>query len=124
MRLREIDRGDSIVSRLLISFISLVSGMRLPDAARVAFYHKEFFSAPMGEWTQAAVRGPSEWSVGERELMAALVAKWNSCSFCVNAHGQSRRKSWSGPRLMRHLLTIMRRRSQKVSRLHWNFLKP
>jgi len=87
MRLREIDRGDSIVSRLLISFISLVSGMRLPDAARVAFYHKEFFSAPMGEWTQAAVRGPSEWSVGERELMAALVAKWNSCSFCVNAHG-------------------------------------
>ena len=87
MRLREIDRGDSIVSRLLISFISLVSGMRLLDAARVAFYHKEFFSAPMGEWTQAAVRGPSEWSVGERELMAALVAKWNSCSFCVNAHG-------------------------------------
>jgi len=52
MRLREIDRGDSIVSRLLISFISLVSGMRLPDAARVAFYHKEFFSAPMGEWTR------------------------------------------------------------------------
>ena len=82
MRLREIDRGDNIVSRLLISFISLVSGMRLPDAARVAFYHKEFFSAPMGEWTQAAMRGPSEWSVGERELMAALVAKWNSCSFC------------------------------------------
>ena len=87
MRLREIDRGDSIASRLLIRFISLVSGMRLPDAARVAFYHKDFFSAPMGEWTQAAMRGPSEWSVGERELMAALVAKWNSCSFCVRAHG-------------------------------------
>ena len=55
MRLREIDRGDSIASRLLIRFISLVSGMRLPDAARVAFYHKDFFSAPMGEWTQAAM---------------------------------------------------------------------
>ena len=27
------------------------------------------------------------WSVGERELMAALVAKWNSCAFCVGAHG-------------------------------------
>jgi len=87
MRLREIERGDGIVSRLLISFISLVSGMRLPDAARVAFYHKEFFGTPMGEWTQAAMRGPSEWSVGERELMAALVAKWNSCGFCVRAHG-------------------------------------
>jgi hypothetical protein len=61
MRLREIDGGDSIASRLLIRFISLVSGMRLPDAARVAFYHKDFFSTPMGEWTQAAMRGPSEW---------------------------------------------------------------
>src|SRR5262249_10882607 len=87
MRLREIDRGDSIVSRLLIGFISMVSGMRLPDAARVAFYHKDFFGTPMGEWTQAAMRGPSKWSVGERELMAALVAKWNSSGFCVRAHG-------------------------------------
>src|SRR5260370_22616654 len=87
MRLRESDRGDSIFNRLLIGFISLVSGMRLPDAARVAFYHKDFFGSPMGAWTQAAMRGPSAWSVGDRELMAALVAKWNSCDFCVGAHG-------------------------------------
>jgi uncharacterized peroxidase-related enzyme len=87
MRLHEIERGDGLFNRLLIGFISLVSGMRLPDAARVAFYHKEFFASPMGAWTQAAMRGPSTWSVGERELMAALVAKWNSCAFCVGAHG-------------------------------------
>ena len=87
MRLREIDRGDGILNRVLISFISLVSGMRLPDAARVAFYHKDFFGVPMGAWTQAAMRGPSSWSVGERELMAAMVAKWNSCAFCEGAHG-------------------------------------
>jgi uncharacterized peroxidase-related enzyme len=87
MRLREIDRGDSIFNRGLIGLISLVSGMRLPDAARVAFYHKDFFSSPMGAWTQAAMRGPSVWSVGDRELMAALIAKWNSCDFCVGAHG-------------------------------------
>ena len=87
MRLSEIDRGDTLANRLLIGFISLVSGMRLPDAARVAFYHKNFFGAPMGAWTQAAMRGPSEWSVGERELMAAMVAKWNACDFCIGAHG-------------------------------------
>lgn len=86
MRLREIDRGDTMGNRLLIRFISLVSRMRLPDAARVAFYHKDFFG-PMGAWTHAAMRGPSAWSVGERELMAAMVAKWNSCPFCVGAHG-------------------------------------
>ena len=87
MRLSEIDRGDTLANRLLIGFISLVSGMRLPDAARVAFYHKNFFGVPMGAWTQAAMRGPSEWSVGERELMAAMVAKWNACDFCIGAHG-------------------------------------
>lgn len=87
MRLPEIDRGDSITHRLLIGFISMVSGMRLPDAARVAFYHTEFFSTPMGAWTQATMRGPSPWTVAERELMAALVAKWNSSAFCIGAHG-------------------------------------
>ena len=87
MRLHEIERGDGLFNRLLIVFISSVSRMRLPDAARVAFYYKEFFSGPMGAWTQAAMRGPSMWSVSERELMAALVAKWNSCAFCIGAHG-------------------------------------
>ena len=85
MRLPEIDRGDSLKSRLLIRFISGVSGMRLPDAARVAFYHRDFLG-PLGAWTQAVMRGPSEWSVGERELMAAMVARWNSCVFCIGAH--------------------------------------
>ena len=87
MRLRDVEHGDGIVNRLLIRFISMAMRMRLPDAARVAFYHKDFFGRSMGAWTQAAMRGPSTWSVGERELMAAMVAKWNSCSFCVGAHG-------------------------------------
>jgi uncharacterized peroxidase-related enzyme len=97
MRLPEIDRGDGFVNRLLIGFISMVSRMRLPDAARVAFYHKEFFGAPMGAWTQAAMRGPSQWSVGERELMAAMVAKWNACAFCVSAHGAIAAKEMQRP---------------------------
>ncbi|ADJ47442.1 hypothetical protein AMES_5617 [Amycolatopsis mediterranei S699] len=71
---------------MLIRVISLALGARLPDAARVAFYHKGFVGTALGAWTQGAMRGPSEWSVAERELMAAMVAKWNSCPFCVGAH--------------------------------------
>ena len=97
MRLPEIDRGDGFANRLLIRFISAVSGMRLPDAARVAFYHKNFFGTPMGAWTHAAMRGPSVWSVGERELMAAMVAKWNSCAFCIGAHGAVAAKTLQRP---------------------------
>src|ERR1700688_1702621 len=97
MRLPEIERGDGFANRLLIRFISMVSGMRLPDAARVAFYHKEFFGTPMGAWTQAAMRGPSPWSVAERELMACMVAKWNACAFCVGAHGAVAAKEMQRP---------------------------
>jgi AhpD family alkylhydroperoxidase len=32
------------------------------------------------------MRGPSSWSVGDRELMAAFVAKTNQCEFCTKAH--------------------------------------
>lgn len=97
MRLPEIDRGDSVKNRVLIKMISMVSGMRLPDAARVAFYHKEFFSAALGAWTQAAMRGPSSWSIAERELMAAMVAMWNACPFCVGAHSAVAAKTIERP---------------------------
>ena len=87
MRLHEVERGDGPFWRLLIRLISLMSGMRLPDAARAVFYHKAFFGDPMSLWTHAAMRGESAWTVGERELLAAMTAKWNACPFCVGAHG-------------------------------------
>ena len=37
------------------------------------------------------MRGPSQWSVGDRELMAAYVSKVNSCPFCVAAHSATAR---------------------------------
>jgi uncharacterized peroxidase-related enzyme len=86
MRLHEVDRGDTFSTRLLFNFISFVSGMRLPDAARIVMYDKDFYGDPISAWTHPAMRGESGWSVGERELMAAMTAKWNACAFCVAAH--------------------------------------
>jgi AhpD family alkylhydroperoxidase len=40
----------------------------------------------MSAVTQEAMRGHSTWSVGDRELMAAYVAKTNQCEFCTKAH--------------------------------------
>jgi AhpD family alkylhydroperoxidase len=40
--------------------------------------------------TQEAMRGPSAWSVGDRELMAAFVAKTNGCEWCTKAHVAAR----------------------------------
>jgi len=86
MRLRQLEKGDGFFHALLFRFISMVSGMRLPDAARIVMYHEDFYGKPMAAWTQAAMRGESNWTVGERELFAALTAKWNSCTFCIRAH--------------------------------------
>lgn len=35
----------------------------------------------LGEFTQAVMRGPSELSPGQRELIAALTSKLNRCLF-------------------------------------------
>lgn len=86
MRLTEVEHGDSAWHRLLIRAISRFAGYRLPDAARVAFYDRDFAGRALGEWTDKAMRGPSAWTVAERELMAAMVAAWNTCPFCVGAH--------------------------------------
>ena len=86
MRLHEVDRGDTFSTRLLFNFISFVSGMRLPDAARIVMYDKDFYGDPMTAWTHPAMRGESRWSVAERELMATMTAKWNACAFCIAAH--------------------------------------
>ncbi|HEV3325328.1 MAG TPA: hypothetical protein VG052_06965 [Puia sp.] len=86
MRIRKVEKGDGFFQALLFRFISMVSGMRLPDAARIVMYHQDFYGKPMAAWTHAAMRGESSWSVGERELFAAMTAKWNSCTFCIGAH--------------------------------------
>ena len=87
MRLRTVEKGDGFFPALLIRFISMVSGMRLPDAARIVMYHPDFYGNPMSTWTHAAMRGESPWSVGERELFAAMTAEWNACPFCMGVHG-------------------------------------
>jgi uncharacterized peroxidase-related enzyme len=100
MRLHEVERGDNLISQLLIRFLSLMSGMPLPDAARVAFYHKQFSGNSMSFWTHAAMRGESVWSVGERELMAAMTARWNACPFCLGAHGAIAARALGRPQVL------------------------
>jgi len=63
-----------------------MSRQPLPDAAKIIFYRPDFYGAHMRKITQFAMRGVSEWSVAERELMAAYISKLNNCPFCIAAH--------------------------------------
>jgi len=96
MRLRILERGYRPGTKLLFAFIRLFSGRPVPDAARLVFYRPDFYGARMKEITHAAMRGPSEWSVGDRELMAAYVSTVNECAFCVGAHSATAARAYPG----------------------------
>jgi len=81
MRLHAVEHGHRLPQRLKLALIRLVSGRRVPDVVKTLLYRPGFFGRPMCDWTQAVMRGPSEWSVGERELFAAFTSRLNQCVF-------------------------------------------
>src|SRR6266699_910509 len=86
MRLKILNSGYGCGTKVLFAFIHMVSRHPVPDAAKLVCYCPDFYGAPMKELTHQATRGPSAWSVGDRELMAAFVSKINACAFCIAAH--------------------------------------
>ena len=81
MRLAAVERGEGWRDRLLYAVIRVVSGFRAPDVVRTLRYRQAFFGRPHQIHTHAAMRGPSAWTVGERELFAAYVSSLNRCHF-------------------------------------------
>ena len=44
-------------------------------------YRLDLFGRPFSDALDLAMRGPSDWSAGERELFAAFVSSLNQCPF-------------------------------------------
>jgi len=86
MRLEILNSGYRPGTKLLFAVIRLFSGQPLPDAAKLVFYRPDFYGTLAKKFTHEAMRGPSGWSVGDRELMAAYVSKVNDSAFCIGAH--------------------------------------
>jgi len=84
MRLAILDRGHHLGTKALLAVIRLVSRQPVVDAVKVVFYRPDFYGG--GDLTHEAMRGPSSWSIGDRELMAAFVSKVNESQFCIAAH--------------------------------------
>jgi hypothetical protein len=81
MRLAAVERGHSLPVRLTFLFVGFVRRRRVPDVIRMLLYRPEFFGRAMCTWTQAVLRGPSPWSVGERALFGAFTSRMNQCPF-------------------------------------------
>lgn len=60
----------------------------LPDDAHLGHFfaaHKKG-AAHLFRWHDEILRGPSELTIAERELIAAYVSGSNECGFCYNSH--------------------------------------
>jgi alkylhydroperoxidase family enzyme len=86
MRLDVLNSGDEPGTKVLFGVIRLFSGHPVPDAARIVLYRPDFYGDRAKASTHEAMRGPSAWSVADRELMAASVANVVGSAFCVGAH--------------------------------------
>ena len=81
MRLDVLDTGHPVATKALFVLIHVMSRHRAPDVVKTLRYRPDFFGSPMGNVFQQVMRGPSEWSIADRELMAAYVSKINACEF-------------------------------------------
>jgi hypothetical protein len=81
MRLAILDSGQGFGAKVLFALIRAVSRQPLPDVIRLNHYRPDFYGTPMRVVVHEAMHGPSAWSVGDRELMAAFVSKMNECEW-------------------------------------------
>jgi hypothetical protein len=81
VRLSNVIRGDRLSATLWFGVVRIASGFRASDVVRTLNYRRHMFGLPHSAHTHAVMRGPSEWSIGERELFAAFVSRLNRCHF-------------------------------------------
>jgi hypothetical protein len=80
MRLEKVHHGHALPDKLKLVMMRVMAG-HAPGVVRTLLYRKNFFGRKFSELTHQVMRGPSSWSVGEREIFAAFVSRLNQCVF-------------------------------------------
>lgn len=93
MRLSCLDNGHRLRAKLFLRMTSRDA----PDVVRMLLYRPGFFARPLLALTVDAMRGPSYWTVGEREEMARRVAQRHRCAFCLESHTEMTRLTGHDP---------------------------
>jgi hypothetical protein len=81
MRLSVVESGHRLPQKLLLSFVHAITFTKPVDIIKLFMYRPQYFGKPFCDLAHAALRGPSHWSVGERELFGAFTSKLNRCGF-------------------------------------------
>jgi hypothetical protein len=82
IRLPQVAHGHGLKERFVLGLMRVMGGGRpAPDVVRTLLYRRDYWGDRYNALLQPVMRGPSSWSVGERELFAAFVANLNRCRF-------------------------------------------
>jgi hypothetical protein len=81
MRLDVIDHGHEPAQAAMLEEIRARSGREPLGVVKTLLYRGEIFGTPFSDDLDDVMRGPSEWSAGERELFAGFTSHLNQCLF-------------------------------------------
>ena len=81
MRLSVVDHGHAPAETALLEEIRARSGREPLGVVKTILYRPELFGGSFSEALDVAMRGPSDWSPGERELLAGFTSLLGQCPF-------------------------------------------
>ena len=81
MRLAIVDTGHAPEEAAMLAMIRERTGSEPLGVVKTLLYRPELFGRPFSDALETAMRGPSEWTPGERELFAGFTSLLNQCPF-------------------------------------------
>ena len=81
MRLGVVDIAHAPAEAALLAQIRERTGGEPLGVVKTLLYRPELFGRPFSEALDTAMRGPSEWTAGERELFAGFTSLLNQGPF-------------------------------------------
>jgi hypothetical protein len=81
MRLAAVDSGHTPENQVVLDRIREQRGSEPSGVLKTLYYRPEIFGRSFSAALDLAMRGPSDWSPGERELFAGYVSALNQCPF-------------------------------------------
>jgi hypothetical protein len=81
IRLDCVDHGHAPAEAAVLDRIRERAGMEPLGVVKTLLYRPELFGQPFSEALDTVMRGPSDWSAGERELFAGFASQLNQCPF-------------------------------------------
>jgi uncharacterized peroxidase-related enzyme len=86
MRLAILEHGHRRRARVALRLMRTIARSEPDDVVKTSLYHPEVFGRAWIAALREIMRGPSEWTKGERELFAAFASRANRCPYCVGVH--------------------------------------